>query len=169
MKRTGNIRRNKGERRYHSRRNDEERRKIPETILIKKIIVTGDRNWQDIPSVVDQLKKFRSGTILVHGACRGADIICAAVAETLGYVVRPYPADWDRYKIAAGPIRNQQMLDAEHTLEEPIQLCLVFHNDIENSRGTADMLKRVQQAAIPYQIITSLPLSASNVQLTNLL
>lgn len=153
--RTGTIRRAKGERRYHVRRDDEERRQLPVENLVKKILITGDRAWDDIPRVVEELKGYRPGTILVHGACRGADVICAAVAEALGFEVRAYPADWARYPRAAGPIRNQQMLDEEHKPEEPIDLCLAFHNNIQESRGTADMIKRVDKAGIPYKINTS--------------
>jgi hypothetical protein len=158
--RTGNIRRGASERRYHDRRDDEERRTVPAQALVKKIIVTGDRAWDDIPCVVEALSGYRSGTVLIHGACRGADIICAAVAETLGFVVRGYPADWAKYPRAAGPIRNQEMLDKEHRSDEPIDLCLAFHDDIKNSKGTADMLDRVVKSAIPWKLHTSHPRSS---------
>lgn len=153
--RRGTFRRVRSDRRYHDRRDDEERRQLPEEKLVKKILVTGDRNWDDIHRVVEELKGYRPGTILVHGACRGADNTCAAVAEALGFKVRSYPADWEKHRKAAGPIRNQQMLTLEHKPDEPIDMCLVFHNDIENSKGTADMLDRVIKAELPWKLITS--------------
>lgn len=164
MKRTGTIRRTQGTRRYHDRRLDEERRQLPEEQLVRKILVTGDRNWDDIPRVVEELKGYRPGTILIHGACRGADIICAAVGEAFGFIVKGYPADWDKYPRAAGPIRNQQMLDEEHRPEEPIDLCLAFHNDIDSSRGTADMLRRVQKTDIAWKLNTSHPRSSADLE-----
>ena len=161
LKRKGEVRRVKTSRRYYDRRDEgEERRKAPESELVRKIVVTGDRAWDDIPRVVEELKGYRPGTILIHGACRGADVICAAVAEALGFVVRGYPADWEKHRKAAGPIRNQQMIDVEKTPEEPIDLCLAFHNNIENSRGTADMIKRVDKANIPMKLNTSRPCSS---------
>jgi hypothetical protein len=163
-KRTGNLRRTKPDRRYSDRRDPEERRQLPEEALVKKIVVTGDREWDDIARVVEELRGFRPGTILVHGACRGADIICAAVAEALGFEVRSYPADWKKYPRAAGPIRNQQMIDVENKPEEPIDLCLGFHNDIEKSRGTADMLRRVQHANIPSKLCSSHPRSSAELE-----
>lgn len=111
--------------------------------------------WSDIKTVADTLEQLPSGTILVHGACRGADITCAAVAESLGFTVRGYPADWDKYGKGAGPVRNRQMLKEEHLTTEPIDLCLAFHNDIENSRGTKDMMGCAQRANIPTRLITS--------------
>lgn len=143
------------DRRYYDRRDDEERRQLPEEKLVKKIIVTGDRAWDDIPRVVKELKGYRPGTILVHGACRGADVVCAAVAEALGFIVRAYPADWKQFPRAAGPIRNQQMLDVENRPEEPIDICLAFHNNIKSSKGTADMVRRVVKAGIAYKLNTS--------------
>lgn len=171
-RRTGNLRRGAKERRYYDaavveerrhavRRSPDERRKDPQASeppvpeLVKKILVTGDREWDDIPRVIEVLQAYTPGTVLVHGACRGADVICAAVAEALGFVVRAYPADWARYPRAAGPIRNQHMLDAEHWTDGPIDVCLAFHNHIEDSKGTADMVHRAGKAHIPVIINTS--------------
>lgn len=159
-KRMPNIRRVRKDRRYHVRRDPDERRKLPAEKLVQKILITGDREWDDIPRVVEVLKGYRPGTILVHGACRGADIICAAVAETLGFEVRGYPADWEKHRKAAGPIRNRQMLTEEHKPEEPIDVVFAFHNNFENSRGTADMVKIVDKAGIPWELITSHPRSS---------
>ena len=113
-----------------------------------KILITGDRNWDDVETVVSALSTFPSGTILVHGACRGADVTGAAVGEQLGFELRAYPADWDRYGKGAGPVRNQQMIDTEHKPYEPILTCFAFHKDIKNSKGTADMVSRAKKAGI---------------------
>ena len=156
-RRSPDIRRARTERRHADRRDLEERRRLPEVPAVRKLLVTGDRNWDDIPRIVEALRGYRPGTVLVHGACQGADIICAAVAETLGFEVRPYSADWDRYKKAAGPIRNREMLTKEHRPEEPIDLVLAFHNDIDSSSGTADMLDQVIKASIPWLLVTSHP------------
>jgi hypothetical protein len=120
-----------------------------------KLLVTGDREWLDVERVVEVLEQFPAGTILVHGACRGADNTCAAVAEALGFELRPFPADWRGLGRAAGHIRNQQMLDVEHKEEEPIDLCLAFHDNIDASKGTADMLRRVAKAGIPHKLYAS--------------
>lgn len=120
-----------------------------------KVLITGDREWDDIKTALDTLEQLPPGTIIVHGACRGADVTCAAVAEALGFTVRAYPADWDRFRKGAGPIRNQQMLDCEHRPDEPIDLCLAFHNNFVQSRGTKDMVSRVEKAKIPWRLVSS--------------
>ena len=178
-RRTPDIRRSAKRRRYYElpvaeerrhvvRRSPDERRKepttpgVPDPSLVKKILVTGDREWDDVPRVVEALSVYAPGTVLVHGACRGADNVCAAVAETLGFIVRGYPADWTRYPRAAGPIRNQQMLDMEHWTNGPIDVCLAFHNHIEDSKGTADMVHRAGKAHVPVVINTSRSCSSAD-------
>lgn len=153
--RTGSIRRMKLDRRYHDRREPDERRSAPEQKLVRKILVTGDRKWDDIPRVVRALEGHRPGTILIHGHAPGADIICGAVAEALGFVVHSYPADWERYKRAAGPIRNRQMLKEENLPHEPIDIVYAFHNDIENSKGTKDMIKVAEATGLDVKMHTS--------------
>lgn len=118
-----------------------------------KVLVTGDRDWEDIALVAEKLEKLPSGTIIVNGACRGADNICAAIAESLGFVLKTYPADWTKYGRGAGPIRNQMMIDKEHRSDEPINLCLAFHDNIKASKGTRDMVTRAEKAKIPTTLI----------------
>ena len=48
-----------------------------------------------------------------------------------------FPAEWDKYGKAAGVLRNQQMLDDGHP-----DLVVYFHKDLENSKGTKDMVTR---------------------------
>jgi hypothetical protein len=115
------------------------------------VLVTGDRNWNTAVqrrAVFDQLVNLQAYTTdgnvcIIHGAARGADTLAAQVARELGYDAVPYPAEWDKYGRAAGPIRNQQMLD-----EERINLVLAFHDDLVGSKGTKDMVKRALKAGI---------------------
>lgn len=113
-----------------------------------KVLVTGDRNWTDVKLVIDTLEQLPPGTVLVHGACQGADTIAGAVAQALKFVVRAYPADWVKHPRAAGPIRNQQMLDEEHREDEPVDMVIAFHDDILHSKGTKDMVKKALKAGI---------------------
>jgi hypothetical protein len=85
--------------------------------------------------------------VVIHGDARGADTVGDICAQLLDYELEVYPADWEKHGRSAGPIRNQQMLDAEP------DVALFFHEDIANSRGTADMLERVKRAGIRYLLI----------------
>lgn len=119
------------------------------------MLVTGSREWDDIQRVVESLQALPPGTVIIHGACRGADLICAAVAEALGFTVRAYPADWAALGKRAGIARNQDMLDVEYVVDDPIDLCIAFHDDIASSRGTADMVRRAKLAGIMVEHVES--------------
>jgi len=54
----------------------------------------------------------------------------------LGIDVKEYQAEWAKYGIAAGPIRNKKML-----VEGKPDIVLAFHNNITMSKGTKNMIK----------------------------
>lgn len=118
-----------------------------------KVLITGSRHWSDVSLVVDELSKLPIGSIIVHGYARGADEISDLTSREMGFTVRTYPADWGRFKRSAGPIRNQQMLNEEHLVSEPINLCIAFNDDLCGSQGTRDMVERVTRATpvIPWR------------------
>jgi len=116
-----------------------------------KVLVCGDRNWKDDIKMNQVLRTLQKDIILIHGDCRGADKMSAQIGKRFGFKVIAYPANWKVYGKGAGPIRNQQMLD-----ENPdIDLVLAFHNGIEHSKGTKDMVQRADKKGIKYKLITS--------------
>jgi hypothetical protein len=120
---------------------------------VKRILVTGSRNWTSVSRIADALdhavddfarmEKLVCAPILVHGGCKGADLIAAEY--WLGRLVEEYPADWDTFGKAAGPIRNQQMVDLG------ADICLAF--PMPDSRGTWDCVRRAREAGIPVKVI----------------
>jgi len=114
-----------------------------------KILVCGDRNWHSFQKIHDALSEYPARTILVHGACRGADLMAASAGRVLGFDVRSYPANWNEYGTSAGPVRNMQMISEE----APFDLVLAFHSNIQDSKGTADMVSRCRKAGWPVKII----------------
>lgn len=93
------------------------------------------------------LRGFQAGNFhLIEGCAPGADT-CAHDwgLENLGPDYHHhFPADWARYGRGAGPRRNQAMLD----IGQP-DLVVAFHNNLEASKGTKDMLTRAMGAGIP--------------------
>jgi len=53
--------------------------------------------------------------------------------------IRSFPADWEKDGLAAGPMRNQRMLD-----EGKPDLVIAF----PGGRGTADMVQRAKAAHV---------------------
>ena len=118
-----------------------------------KVLVTGDREWDDFETTLVELEKLPSGSIIIHGGCRGADTIAGEIAKALGFTVRVYPADWARYGRGGGVVRNRQMLKEENLPGEPIDLVLGFHKNIKESRGTRDMLKVSDDAGVKTRLV----------------
>jgi len=116
-----------------------------------RVLICGDRNWGNntmIENVIDNLIEEHGPIIIIHGDARGADRIAHMMAHKKGCEIRPFPAQWHIHGRAAGPLRNQQMLD-----EGNPSMVIAFHNDITNSKGTKDMVARAEKAGIPTVII----------------
>jgi len=73
--------------------------------------------------------------LLVHGGCKGIDLICEAVAREIGWNTKSMPADWTKGR-AAGIIRNSEMIK-----EHPPNYVFGFPKGA--SPGTRDCLKKV--------------------------
>ena len=76
-----------------------------------KVLVCGDRNWINKDLIKSELQKLEGLTELIHGGCRGADLLAAEVGRELVIYIKCFPAPWNSHGLAAGPIRNQQMID----------------------------------------------------------
>lgn len=114
-----------------------------------KILVCGDRNWSNKESIQKILEKCKDKcTLLIHGDARGADRLAGEIGIELRLIVLAVPAKWDKYKKAAGLIRNQEMLDMKP------DLVIAFHSDIENSKGTKHMISIAKKAGIKVLLIT---------------
>lgn len=117
-----------------------------------RLLVSGDRNWTNWRFIYKYLDGFHTVypiSVLIEGEAKGVDSFARNWAKDRGIPYDPYPAQWHRFRHAAGPIRNQQMLD-----EGQPDMVLAFHNDIENSKGTKDMVTRAEKANIPTIVIT---------------
>jgi len=105
------------------------------TLLIKpvRVLVTGSRTWDNSElmfAVLDGMLLATTAQYLtvVHGACtRGADAIADDWCARRGVPVQRFPANWQRYGDAAGPIRNKAMVASG------VNRCVAFIRD--NSPG----------------------------------
>lgn len=126
-----------------------------------RVLVTGDREWDDERPIAALLQGLYDYNVdgsefrVIHGGARGADNLAKTWArytestefsEIRGW---EFPALWDKYGKVAGPIRNQQMLD-----EAKPELVLAFNDNLAESKGTADMVKRAKKAGIPVYLVS---------------
>jgi hypothetical protein len=116
------------------------------------VLCCGSRDWQDRATVLAWLQRFPPGTVVIHGAARGADTIAGEVAAELGFAVRAYPARWDSEGKAAGPLRNQRMLDSEPDILRVLAFTASIMRDGRLS-GTGDMLRRCVEAGVVATVV----------------
>jgi hypothetical protein len=111
-----------------------------------KILVCGDRNYNNRNKVNEILTHYKtfsypSHLIIVEGGAQGADTLAKEIGIQLGAQIKEYKAQWGTYGKGAGPIRNKLMLDDNLDIE----IVIAFHNDIEHSRGTKNMIKLAEK------------------------
>jgi hypothetical protein len=77
-----------------------------------KILVCGSRKWIKRAIIDQYLSMFGDeNIILIHGAARGVDTMAAEYGAKHGWEIHSHPAQWNRYGLGAGPIRNTEMLE----------------------------------------------------------
>lgn len=114
-----------------------------------RVIFCGDREWTDAFAVEAALLRLvPSKDVIITGGAQGADTIAHDLAAGMGFLLESYPAEWDKYHKAAGPIRNQQMLDSKP------DLVIAFHHDLLRSKGTKDMVDRARKAGVRVILVT---------------
>lgn len=139
--------------------------------------MTGSRGWNDpqvsreaLQASLALLGAAAAGSVLVHGAARGADALLADEARKLGMEPEAHPArwrehteacpDWDRKNTScklAGFRRNTAMI------QSGAELCLAFPTHgyelapgvdrQETSRGTWNCAEEARDAGIPTLIV----------------
>lgn len=120
--------------------------------MSERVLVCGDRNWRDrlfLCEVLDTFHRLLHFECVIEGEAKGADSMARQWAERARVPVLSFPADWQTHGKAAGPIRNGRML-----AEGMPTLVLAFHDDIEASKGTKDMVARARRANVPTFVLT---------------
>lgn len=111
-----------------------------------KVIIAGSRTIHDLRLVVFAVAA--SGfdvTVVISGKCpKGVDCLGEAWAKNNGVPVDPYPANWKKYGITAGGIRNAEMSKVGDAL-------IAIHDGV--SKGTANMINFMKLLNKPCYIL----------------
>lgn len=115
-----------------------------------KLVVAGSRNWEDKEAVYTAIYSVHRTipiTEIVSGGCKGVDTIAEEWAFDNKVPVTRFPAKWEEYGPAAGPIRNDEM-----ALYADAALVLRF----TVSKGSENMVERANMHCIPcWEIVKS--------------
>ena len=110
-----------------------------------RVLVCGGRGFTDNAEVDRVLSAIEGATdVIISGMAPGADFLAVNWAQAHNIELLQFPANWHKHGKAAGPIRNQQMID-----EGEPTIVIAF----PGGRGTADMVARARKANIPVSII----------------
>jgi len=112
------------------------------------IVACGSHELAWSPVVVRQALRAAAGCrqvlALFHGGARGADQLADQAAQGLGWPVRVRMARWSEHGMAAGPIRNRQLLEhagALATAQRADLLLLAF----PGGKGTASCIREAER------------------------
>ena len=121
-----------------------------------RIIIAGSRMFNDYRKMsesLDDLGLHIINTIdpieIISGHAPGADALGERFAKAYGYPLTIFPAEWNKYGKAAGPIRNEKM--AKYAAEADRGILVAF--PIEESRGTMNMIKLAKQYGLEVNIV----------------
>lgn len=116
-----------------------------------RILITGSRDYRDLAmietAIASHLRLSQQPgekVTVVHGGARGADTLASTAARYYGLDEEAHLAKWRTHGKAAGPIRNQHMVDLG------ADICLAFPTP--SSRGTWDCVGRARAAGITVRI-----------------
>lgn len=99
---------------------------------MKKVIVTGGRDYDDFSMVQDVLD-FLNPSVIIQGGCfGGADVLAAEYAKQEKIECITYKAKWNKHGKKAGPIRNEEMVK-----DNPDAIVVAF----PGGRGTENCVK----------------------------
>lgn len=117
-----------------------------------RVLMCGSRYWKDrvkirieLERLLDEVEEFFT---IIQGEARGADTLAREEAVDLGINVESFPAQWEAFGKAAGPMRNQAMLDSG------VDLVIAFHEDLSASKGTLDMVRRSRKAGVEVKVVS---------------
>ena len=115
-----------------------------------RLVVAGVRYFDDYPKLSDAIDEYikpyadKKSIIIVSGCAEGADKLGERYANEHNMRIERYPAKWDKYGKAAGPLRNERMAEVADAV-------IVFWDG--ESKGTKSMIDCAKQANIPCKII----------------
>ena len=116
--------------------------------MLQRVIVCGGREYANrdfLFAVLDEAHAANPFEALIHGNAKGADQLADDWAAARSIKTLTFTPLWEEHGKAAGPIRNQEMLDKGNP-----HMVIAF----PGGRGTADMVKRAETKGVPVVRVT---------------
>lgn len=118
---------------------------------ILHILICGGRHFDNYELLRATVTKyiadhgFESHNIeIISGHCPGADMLGERFAQEHNTEMKLFPAQWQQFGRAAGPIRNKQMVDYLNSFEHKVVIAFAS----PNSRGTRNTISLARRMGI---------------------
>lgn len=109
-----------------------------------RVLVCGGRDYNELAILFDYLDNLNpEPTLIIEGGARGADYLAFRYASERMIDHLRFDADWNANGKAAGPMRNQRMID-----EGKPDLVVAF----PGGKGTQDMVSRAKKSGVEVRI-----------------
>lgn len=113
------------------------------------LIIAGCRYFTDRKLIYEGIdsfiKEYGTPDLIIEGGAKGVDRMAYYYAKDNDIPVKVFPANWNKYGRAAGPIRNEEM--AKHGTH-----LLAFWDG--KSRGTKNMIEMAKKHGLIVTIIS---------------
>lgn len=113
------------------------------------ILVSGSREWEDKSAIYEALKVYPFGSILIHGGCRGADVLCGRFGASKGFKVweLPYCEDED-----GNEVRNESMVAVAAALRDMGHPLFAHAFPLPGSVGTPKCMRIAKKHGIEFKV-----------------
>ncbi len=109
-----------------------------------RIIVAGGRDFDDeekffnvMESELKEIRKHHDVIEIVSGHCSGADALGEKFAQKENLLLKTFPAQWNKFGRAAGPMRNAEMC---RYAKQDSGMLIAFWDG--RSRGTKNIIRK---------------------------
>jgi hypothetical protein len=113
-----------------------------------RILITGDRYWACHKLAAEILRRlitrYGPDLVIVHGDATGVDESFGTAAKGFGLTIEAHPARWHTFGPAAGPMRNEEMVEAG------ADFCVALHRSLAaSSVAERVMWRRLEGSPVP--------------------